>query len=46
MRPMTHALGATTRRLFLAHGGALAAVPAVGGTAALVPSGGHAQVAG
>jgi hypothetical protein len=40
---MTDALGGTTRRQFLARGGALAGALAVGGTAALLPSGGQAQ---
>jgi hypothetical protein len=41
---MAHALGGTTRRQFLARGGALAGALAIGGTgAALLPAGGHAQ---
>jgi hypothetical protein len=39
-------MGATTRRQFLARGGALAGVLAVGGTAAVLPAGGRAQAAG
>lgn len=40
---MTDALGGTTRRQFLVRGGALAGALALGGTAALVPTGGEAQ---